>query len=164
MPKHAEKRVVPYRAEQMFDLVADIDRYPEFLPWCRAARVRWRKDEVLHADLVIGFRMFRGRFTSKVTLDRPNEITVAYAKGPAHHRGPFHHLRNHWKFTDRPEGGCLIDFYVDFEFRSRLFHGLIEMLFAEAVHRMVRAFEKRARQIYGPAGLAPGRIGAPAKG
>lgn len=145
MPHHAEKHVLPYRAEEMFDLVAAIEKYPEFLPWCRAARITRHENDVVYADLVIGFRMFRERFTSRVVLDRPDEISVSYAKGP------FNHLRNHWKFVDLPEGGCLVDFYVDFEFRSRLLQRIVRMLFTEAVHRMCQAFETRARKIYGPA-------------
>ncbi|MEE9302100.1 MAG: type II toxin-antitoxin system RatA family toxin [Alphaproteobacteria bacterium] len=148
MPKHAEKRVLPYRAEEMFDLVAAVERYPEFLPWCRGARILKNEGQVIDAELIIGFRMFRERFTSRVILERPHRIDVAYAEGP------FHHLDNHWKFADGPEGGCLIDFYVDFEFRSRFFHRVMEMLFTEAVHRMVSAFDVRARRLYGP-GTSP---------
>jgi coenzyme Q-binding protein COQ10 len=145
MPRHAETRKVPYSAQQMFDLVADVERYPEFLPWCYGARIRRREGNVLYADLLIGFRMLREKYTSKVELLRPNAINVEY------HEGPFRHLDNHWKFTDRPEGGCVIDFYVDFEFRSRLLRTTMGFVFAEAVHLMVRAFESRARKIYGAA-------------
>jgi len=145
VPIHAEQRVVAYRPEQIYGLVADVERYPEFLPWCRAARIRRREDDWFAADLVIGFKMIRERFTSHVALDEAaRRIDVVYAEGP------FKHLENHWRF-EAHEAGCLIDFYVDFEFRSRLLQTLIEALFHEAVRRMVGAFETRARDLYGPA-------------
>ncbi|HEY7991914.1 MAG TPA: type II toxin-antitoxin system RatA family toxin [Stellaceae bacterium] len=143
MPKHAERRHLPYRADQLFDLVADVERYPEFLPWCTGARIRERKDNVIVADLLIGFRMVRERFTSRVTLSRPGRIDVAYSEGP------FRYLENHWKFEPQSDGSCVIDFYVDFEFRSRMLQALIGALFGEAVRRMVGAFEGRAKQLYG---------------
>lgn len=143
MPTHAEKRLLPYTAEQLFDMVADIERYPEFLPWCRAARITKRQGNILHADMVIGFKIMRERLSTKVTLDRPNRIDVQYLTGP------MHHLDNHWKFIAQADGSCVIDFYVDFEFRSLLLRRLIGLLFNEAVRRMVGAFEIRARAIYG---------------
>ena len=147
MPTHAEKRLLPYEPQQLFELVADVERYPEFLPWCLAARITQRRDNVICADLIIGFKMFREGFTSRVTLDRPaNRIDVAYT------RGPFRYLNNHWIFDSHPEG-CLIDFYVDFEFRSKLLQKVIEALFHEAVRRMVAAFETRARALHGENGL-----------
>jgi coenzyme Q-binding protein COQ10 len=144
MPTHAEKRTLPYRPDQLFDLVAEIERYPEFLPWCRAARIRKREGDVIFADLVIGWKMIRESFTSRVTLKRPGRIDVSY------HEGPFKYLNNHWTFEPLPDGGCRIDFYVDFEFRSRVLQKLIGVLFNEAVRRMVHAFEERARALYGP--------------
>ena len=143
MPTHAEQRVLPYSQEQMFALVADVEHYPEFLPWCVASRIRRREGEVFFADLVIGFKMVRERFTSKVTLARPDRVDVTYTEGP------FHHLNNHWVFKPLPDGGTEIDFYVDFEFRSKLLQTLIGALFNEAVKMMVSAFEKRAKQLYG---------------
>jgi coenzyme Q-binding protein COQ10 len=142
MPTHAEERVLPYTPKQLFDLVADIERYPEFLPWCVGARIKERRPDLVVADLIIGFRMFRERFTSRVSLDPPERIDVAYAEGP------FRHLNNHWSFLPDP-GGCRVGFFVDFEFQSRLLQRLIEVLFGEAVRRMVGAFEKRARDLYG---------------
>ena len=142
MPTHAEQRFLPYDPEKLYDLVADIGRYPEFLPWCVGARILSRDDNVILADLMIGFKMIRETFTSKVTLSAPDRIDVEYLKGP------FRHLKNHWEFKPHPDG-CLIDFYIDFEFRSRLLRNLIEPLFNEAVRRMVSAFEARARTIYG---------------
>ena len=150
MPTHAEKRVLPYSPRQLYDLVADVERYPDFLPWCMAARVRRRESQsdLIVADLVIGFMMFRERFTSRVRLDPLGpRIDVAYE------RGPFKYLNNHWVFEEHPQG-CAIDFYVDFEFHSRLLQKLIEPLFSEAVRRMVSSFETRAGKLYG----APGEV------
>jgi coenzyme Q-binding protein COQ10 len=146
MPTHAEHRRLPYSAAQLFDLVADGERYPEFLPWCLAARIRERKDNAITADLLIGFKMVRERFTSRVVLDRPSRIDVSYTDGP------FRYLNNHWAFLPQDDGSCVIDFYVDFEFRSRMLQRIIGMLFNEAVRRMVGAFEARARQLYGTRG------------
>jgi coenzyme Q-binding protein COQ10 len=143
MPTHAEQRILPYTQEQLFALVADVERYPDFLPWCVASRIRRRDGDVFFADLVIGFKMVRERFTSKVTLSRPDRVDVTYTEGP------FHHLNNHWVFRPLPDGNTEIDFYVDFEFRSKLLQTLIGALFNEAVKMMVSAFEKRARQLYG---------------
>jgi coenzyme Q-binding protein COQ10 len=143
MPQHLENRFLPYTPEQLFDLVADIERYPEFLPWCVGARVFRRQGNVLDADLVIGFKMLRETFTSRVSLDRPATIEVDYQKGP------FKHLKNLWEF--KADGnGCQIDFYIDFEFRSRVLRRIMGPLFGEAVRRMVAAFESRAAVIYGP--------------
>ena len=151
MPTHAEHRVLSYTPEQMYALVADIERYPEFLPWCVAARLRERRADFVSADLVIGFKMFRERFTSNVKLDPSGRIDVTYAEGP------FRYLNNSWMF-ERVPGGCRIDFFVDFEFKSRVLQKVIEVLFSEAVKRMVAAFEGRARQLYGK----PTPDGAPA--
>ncbi len=144
MATHAERRVLSYSPAQMYALVADVERYPEFLPWCRAARITRRDGDVLYADLVIGFKMFRERFSSKVTLSPPDSVHVDYIKGP------MRHLNNHWRFEPH-EKGCVIDFQVDFEFRSKLLQSAIGLLFNEAVRRMVAAFEARAKALYGPA-------------
>jgi len=147
MPTHAEQRQLPYAPRQLYDLVADVGSYPEFLPWCVAARVRERDQKHVVADLVIGFKMFRERFTSKVTLrdepDQPLRIDVAYVEGP------FRYLNNHWIFYEK-DGGTLLDFYVDFEFRSKLLQTVIQPLFNEAVRRMVGAFQTRADKLYEP--------------
>jgi coenzyme Q-binding protein COQ10 len=153
MPTHAEQRLLPYTPEQMYALVADVERYPEFLPWCMAARICERRSDFIDADLIIGFRLFRERFTSHVKLDPPSRIDVTYAEGP------FRYLDNHWTF-ERVPGGCRIDFFVDFEFKSRLLQRVIQVLFGEAVKRMVAAFEGRARQLYGSP--ASDGAGAPA--
>lgn len=144
MPTHAEKRVLPYSPEQMFNLVADVERYPEFLPWCVACRIRQKDSpDAFVADLIIGFKFVRERFTSLVALDRPDRIDVVYKEGP------FRHLTNHWSFAADEKGHCIIDFYIDFEFRSRTLQSLIGRLFNEAVQRMVNAFERRAKALYG---------------
>lgn len=143
MPSHRERQFVPYRPDQLFDLVADVEQYPRFLPWCVGARVRSRTETLMVADLTIGFGPFRESFTSRVTLDRPERIRVRYENGP------FRHLNNHWIFTAAP-AGTQVDFNVDFEFRSRLLDAAIGVVFHEAVRRMVGAFHRRARDIYGP--------------
>jgi coenzyme Q-binding protein COQ10 len=143
MPTHAEKRTLPYSREQMFDLVADVERYPEFLPWCVACRIRQQDSpDAFVADLIIGFKFVRERFTSRVKLGRPDRIDVNYKEGP------FSYLTNHWSFEPAADGHCIIDFYIDFEFRSRTLQRLIGRLFNEAVKRMVNAFERRARVLY----------------
>ncbi|MBK3772694.1 type II toxin-antitoxin system RatA family toxin [Azospirillum sp. YIM DDC1] len=149
MPTHAEKKVLPYTPEQMYRLVADVEKYPEFLPWCLAARIRRREGNVMFADLVIGFKMVRERFTSRVELDEESRrINVQYTEGP------FQYLNNHWLFTPH-EGGVCVDFYVDFEFRSKMLQKIMGVLFNEAVRRMVQAFETRANQLYGAGSARP---------
>lgn len=160
MPTHHERRALPFRAEDMFDLVAEVEKYPEFLPWCRGARIRERRGNEVVADLLIGFRMFRERFTSRVQLDRPAlRIDVAYSEGP------FKYLRNHWAFIETGPRACEVEFYVEFEFRNRILQKAVEALFSEAVRRMVYAFEDRATSLYGrdgdpePAALPAGSRG-----
>ena len=148
MPTHAERKVLRYTPEQLFDMVADVRRYPEFLPWCVGARVISRKENELIADLTIGFKMFRETFRSQVLLERPDHVHVRYLNGP------FRYLNNHWRFNPHPQG-TQVEFFVDFEFRSRLLQAVIGTVFNEAVRLMVRAFERRAMQLYGrgaPAG------------
>ena len=148
MPTHAEKREMPYSAAEMYALIADIGAYPDFLPWCSAARIRSRRPidsgEVVDADLGISFKLFRERFGSRVTL-RPdeNKIDVAYLDGP------FRYLNNHWTFTPIDDQRCEVDFFVDFEFKSRTLQALIGLVFNEAMQRIVRAFEARAEDLYG---------------
>ena len=147
MPTHAERRVVGYRPEQLFDLVADIGKYPDFLPWCLGARVRARSEREVVADLTIGFGPFHESFTSRVALERPHLVRVRYENGP------FRYLNNQWRFAPDPRGthaGTHVDFFVDFEFRSRLLQAAIGVVFNEAVRRMVNAFLKRAGEVYGP--------------
>jgi coenzyme Q-binding protein COQ10 len=143
MPTHAEHKVVPYRPDQLFDLVADVGKYPQFLPWCAGAKVRSRTETELVADLTIGFGPFRESFTSRVQLRRPESVQVKYENGP------FRYLNNTWAFKPDPRG-CRVDFFVDFEFKSRLLQAAIGVVFNEAVRLMVNAFIKRARDVYGP--------------
>lgn len=144
MPTHAEKRHLPYSPEQLYELVADVERYPRFLPWCKASRITRREGESFWADLIISFKVYRERFGSKVTLHPADKlIDVEYIDGP------FKYLNNHWKFVDAGDGTCIVDFYVDFEFKNRMLQNLIGLLFNEAVRRMVAAFESRAADLYG---------------
>ena len=148
MTQHAEQRLVPHLPVNLYHLVSDVNDYPQFLPWCLAARIRSQDDEKMIADLMIGFRIYREKFTSYVDFDPEQlKIYVQYAEGP------FKYLENQWHFKPH-EGGCLIDFHVDFEFRSRFFQSVIETLFSEAVKRMVRAFETRADTLYPRLGSA----------
>lgn len=142
MPTHAEKKHLPYTPEQMFDLVADVERYDEFLPWCVACRITDRKDCLIEADLIIGYKMFREKFKSRVILDRPEEIRVEYLDGP------LKSLSNQWNFIRNNDNTCTIDFYVDFEFKSPMLQGFVTMFFDKVVSRMVSAFEKRADDLY----------------
>lgn len=156
MPTHAEQRRVPYTPEQIYALVADIERYPEFLPWTAACRIRRRSpwsaaeakpgDEVLEADLVVSFKVFREKFGSRVTL-RPSEriIDVEYLDGP------FKYLTNHWRFVENEDGSTTIDFYLDFEFKTLVLRKLIGAVFNQAMQRVVRAFMQRADALYGDA-------------
>jgi coenzyme Q-binding protein COQ10 len=155
MPTHAEQRHLPYTPEQLYDLVSRVERYPEFLPWCKASRITRREGDVFWADLVIAFKVFRERFTSKVTLIPKEGVDVEYINGP------FRYLNNHWRFLPAEDGGCIVDFYVDFEFRSKMLQSLIGLLFNEAVQRMVAAFETRADQLYGPKTAAKAPSGSP---
>jgi coenzyme Q-binding protein COQ10 len=154
MPTHAERQIVPYRPDQLFDLVADVGKYPQFLPWCTAARVRSRSAVELVADITVGFGPFRETFTSRDTLERPHSIRVRYENGP------FRYLNNQWDFITHNQG-CEVDFFVDFEFRSRILQAAIGVVFNEAVRRMVGAFHKRARDVYGPP-VAVSAAGGPA--
>jgi len=143
MTKHAEKRQLPYTQKQLFDLVAGVDKYPEFLPWCLSSRItRWEGENIFYADLVIGYKLVREKFTSRVTLTPNENIHVEYLSGP------MKYLSNYWRFIDEGDGRCTIDFYVEFEFKNRMFQNLIGVFFNEVVRRMVSAFEERAKSLY----------------
>lgn len=148
MPTHSETRHLPYRAQQMYDLVADVASYPQFLPWCVAARIRSRspqgRSDVMLADLVISFKVFRESFGSRVTL-HPDEqkIDTEYLDGP------FKYMQSYWTFHDSDDGGCEVEFFVDFEFKNKILSGIIGVVFNEAMQRIVRAFETRADALYG---------------
>ncbi|MBA3667061.1 MAG: type II toxin-antitoxin system RatA family toxin [Sphingomonas sp.] len=143
MPRHSETTHLPYSPEQLFDLVADVERYDEFLPWVTAVRVRSASDTEIIADLIVGFNAFKERFTSRVTKQRPTHIVVDYIEGP------LKYLKNEWRFEPEPDGGTKVCFSVDFAFRSRIFESLAGAMFDRALRRMTGAFEQRAAALYG---------------
>jgi coenzyme Q-binding protein COQ10 len=143
MPRHAETRRLPYTPEQMFDLVADVARYAEFLPWVSAVRIRANNPTEMVADLIVGFKGLRETFTSKVRKVRPESIHVDYLDGP------LKYLTNDWAFRPAP-GGCEVDFTVDFAFKNRVFEMLAGQVFGQALRKMIGAFEERAAALYSP--------------
>lgn len=149
MPAHSETRTLPYSARQMFDLVADVEAYPKFLPWTAAARIRSVQvhdngSQEMLADLVVSFKVFREKFGSRVRLwDEPRLIETEYLDGP------FKYLRSNWRFNDLQDGGCEVAFDVEFAFKNRLLQGTAELFFYEAMRRIVRAFEARAHELHG---------------
>jgi len=148
MPKFQDTTPVPHSAQQMFDLVADIERYPEFLPMCEALRIKDRRERgdktMLIADMSVGYKMVRETFTTQVLL-KPSDlaIDVSYIDGP------FRYLDNKWTFKDRTDGGSDVDFFIDYEFRSRALGMLMGAMFDRAFHMFSQAFRKRALEIYG---------------
>ena len=146
MPRHSETRYLPYTPEQMFDLVADVKRYQEFLPWVAATRIRSDSETLMIADLVVGFKSIKETFASRVTKQRPGSLKVQYIEGP------LKYLHNDWAFSPDGKGGTKIDFCVDFAFRSRIFETLAGQMFDRALRRMIAAFEERAHRLYGPGG------------
>ncbi|WP_022685660.1 type II toxin-antitoxin system RatA family toxin [Sphingomonas phyllosphaerae] len=146
MPKHSETRRLPYTPEQMFELVADVRRYPEFLPWVSAMRVRKDGEDETLADMIVGFKGLRETFTSKVTKHRPETIRVEYIEGP------LKYLNNDWRFRADGDAGCLVDFSVDFAFKNRMFEMLAGQVFGVALRRMIGAFEERAAVLYAASG------------
>jgi|TARA_B110000444_G_scaffold205449_1_gene198662 coenzyme Q-binding protein COQ10 len=140
--KHIERRILKHKPLNLFNLVSDVKKYPEFLPWCLGARVKNFSEYKLDADLIIGFKIYKEVYSSQILLDYTNyKITVDYKDGP------FQHLNNYWIFKDNPEG-CEVEFMVDFKFKSNFLQSIMETLFTEAVLRMVKAFENRADQLY----------------
>jgi len=154
MPQFSSKRRVHHSAPQMFDLVADVERYPEFVPLCRSLKIRQRTPgpdgtEIVIADMTVSFKLVREAFTSRVTLDRPNlKIMVEYL------RGPFRNLENRWTFEPKSENACDVGFFLAYEFRSRMLAMLMGTMFDTAFARFAAAFEKRADVIYGRPGVA----------
>jgi len=143
MPRHSETKHLPYTPDQLFDLVADVARYDEFLPWVVAVRLRSSSETEAVADLVVGFNAFKERFTSRVQKERPKRICVDYIEGP------LKFLHNEWRFEAAPDGGTEVHFSVDFAFKSRLFETLAGAMFDRALRRMTDAFEQRAAALYG---------------
>lgn len=147
MTTHSEVKPMPYTADQMYELVGDVKRYPEFIPWVAAMRIRQEREieggRVVDADTVVSFKVFRESFLSRVTL-RPEArtIDVEYLDGP------FKYLINNWRFEET-ETGCNVHFHVDFEFKSRILQAAIGAVFNEAMRRIVGAFEARAKVLYG---------------
>ena len=144
MPRHTEQRRLPYTPEQLFDLVADVKSYADFLPWVAAVRVRSDDETETIADLVVGFRALKETFTSRVIKHRPDRIETDYIEGP------LKYLHNSWQFAPDGQGGSIVDFCVDFAFRSRIFETLAGQMFDRALRRMIGAFEDRAHALYGP--------------
>jgi len=144
MPKHKETCRLPYTPEQMFDLVADVPRYPEFLPWVSAIRLRSNSETEMLADMIVGFKGLRETFTSRVVKERPDHVHVDYIEGP------LRHLSNDWRFKSDGEGGVIIDFEVDFAFKNRMFEMLAGQVFDRALRKMINAFEARAVALYSP--------------
>jgi coenzyme Q-binding protein COQ10 len=149
MPKFSSRRRANHSAQQMFDLVADVERYPEFVPLCRSLKIRHRTPkpdgiEVVVADMTVSFKLVREAFTSRVTLDRPNlKILVEYLQGP------FSNLENRWTFEPKSDSACEVGFYLAYEFKSRMLAMLMGTMFDAAFQRFAAAFEKRADVIYG---------------
>ncbi len=143
MPSIRETRQLPFSAEQMFDLVADVESYPQFLPWVVATRVRRQGETAMTADMLVGFKSLREKFTSEVELDRPGLVRVHYLDGP------LRDLDNRWTFTPLESGGCEIFFSVDFSFRNKMFESLAGQYIDRAFRKMVLAFEQRAEELYG---------------
>lgn len=148
MPTHSETRHLPYSAQQMYDLVADVEKYPQFLPWTAAARIRSTTEQgdavVMLADLVISFKVFRERFGSRVTLyPEARKIDTEYLDGP------FEKMVSNWGFEPAEDGGCHVSFHVDFAFRNKLLQTTATIFFNDAMQRVVRAFERRAKELYG---------------
>jgi coenzyme Q-binding protein COQ10 len=142
MPTHRESRIVPYTPEQMFALVAEVERYPEFLPWCRAVRVWERGEGWLTAEMTVAFAAVTERYTSHVRLTPPQRVAVTQQKGV------FHHLENRWEFVHCAEG-TRVEFFLDFSFRSRLPERMLGKVFAHAAEKMTQAFLERAQALYG---------------
>ena len=143
MPRHSETRYLPYTPEQLFEMVADVASYDEFLPWVVAVRIRSSSETETVADLVVGFNAFKERFTSRVVKKRPTSICVDYIEGP------LKYLHNEWEFERADDGGTNLQFSVDFAFKSRLFETLAGQMFDRALRRMTSAFERRAAALYG---------------
>ncbi len=142
MPRHAETRQLPYTPEQMFDLVADVPAYPQFLPWVSAIRVRANSESEMLADMIVGFKSLRETFTSRVVKERPGHVHVDYIEGP------LKYLSNDWRFRDDGAGGVFIDFEVDFAFKNRVFEMIAGQMFQRALRKMIGAFEERAATLY----------------
>ena len=148
MPSHSEHQIMPYTTQQLFDLVVDIERYPEFLPWCRAARILERNGDEFLGELVISFHHLSENYTSRVTAQRPSSAGEPGSIDVVMVKGPFEYLVNRWKFTPLIPTGCDVDFFLDFKFRSRILEKMIGGVFTKATSKMVSAFKNRAETMY----------------
>ncbi|MET0361038.1 MAG: type II toxin-antitoxin system RatA family toxin [Sphingobium sp.] len=157
MPRHEETRHLPYTPEQMYDLVADVAAYPQFLPWVSAMRLRSDGPTETVADMIVGFKGLRETFTSRVRKVRPDSVHVDYLDGP------LKHLSNDWRFRDDGAGGVLVDFCVDFAFKNRMFEMLAGQMFDKALRKMIGAFETRAAELYAGSGAASGNSSSSAQ-
>ena len=151
MPAHTEQQILPYTTQQICDLVADVERYPEFIPWCRAARITERGEGEFLGELVISFKHLTESYTSRVVVSRPASENEPGAIDVTMVKGPFEYLVNRWRFTP-VAGGTQVDFSLDFKFRSRILEKMIGPVFRKATNTMVEAFRQRANQLYGGAG------------
>ncbi|NBX74314.1 MAG: type II toxin-antitoxin system RatA family toxin [Alphaproteobacteria bacterium] len=142
MPSHSETRILPYTPAQLFDLVMDVEKYPEFLPWCLSAKIIEKQKKTLTADMTIGYKALRETYRSHVTFVRPEKIDVRYGGGP------LSHLSNAWVFHAVGSGACELTFDVDVDFQSKILSSIMNMFFDRAFIRMVSAFEQRAAAIY----------------
>ena|SRR5215217_627701 len=154
MPRHSETRNLPYSPEQMFDLVADVQSYAEFLPWVAAVRVRSDSGTEMIADLVVGFKSLKETFASRVVKERPRSVKTDYIEGP------LKYLHNSWSFEPDGKGGTDIHFCVDFAFKSRIFETIAGQMFDRALRRMIGAFETRAHELYGDGAATSGSSGS----
>jgi coenzyme Q-binding protein COQ10 len=143
MPRHTDRRLLPYPLELLYAIVADVERYPEFLPWVLAADISNRTDAGFLADLTVGYKLFQDTYRSEVLLTPHQRIDIRYIKGP------FKHLHNHWIFSPASSASVYVDFFIDFEFQSSLFQSMIQTFFSDAVTKMITAFEERARVLSG---------------
>lgn len=141
MPQHAEHRILPYSPETLFTIIADVKRYPEFLPWVMDADIIKKTEQGFLADLTVGYKLFQDTYRSHVILTPNKRIEIQYIKGP------FKYLHNHWNFTPTSSNSVEIDFFIDFEFQSSLFQTMIQSVFTDAVKKMISAFEERARRL-----------------
>jgi len=141
MPRHQEQRLLPYPHDTVLAIVRDVARYPEFLPWCVGARVYDVRDDSFTADLLIGYKIIREKYTSRVHVSAPDSVRIEYLSGP------FQRLENIWHFSEPAPGQCLVDFTIDFEFRNKMLQKLASQLFLDVVRKMVGAFEARAKAL-----------------
>ena len=142
MPVYAEKKLLTYPPDKLFLLVSDIEKYPEFLPWCRSLKIINSAENIVDAEMEIGFKFVREQFQTRVILLPTKRIDVEYLDGP------FRHLRNRWIFEPSDKGGCIIDFFVDFEFKSIVLQRVMDLVFRDAMRKMIQAFEARAALLY----------------